>query len=260
MNPAGSSATRSGVTDVLAALAVDPSRPRFTGYTSLGRTELSGTVLRNWAAKVAGLLVDELGAGPADVVLVRSPANWQTAGVVLGVLWAGLSLTDDPDVACTAAFVPPADPAADVDAEEIFVVSGHPLGVPVGPIPAGLRDFGSAVLPQADSFRPRFAPDHGRALLTGGAATSLAALTGAVRAPSGLTVGQRVLTAGPWTLAGHDPALVRLLLRPLAAGASVVHVLDLDPAGDAAAWAHRAEVEHANVTIGVDVPGLRRIG
>ena len=109
MTPAGSAAAPSAVTDVLAALAVDPSRPRFTGYTALGRTELSGTVLRNWAAKVAGLLVDELGAGPQDAVLIRTPANWQTAGLVLGALWAGVAISDDPAVTCCAAFVGPDD-------------------------------------------------------------------------------------------------------------------------------------------------------
>ena len=140
------------------------------------------------------------------------------------------------------------------------MVSGHPLGVPVSAIPPGLRDFGSAVLPQADRFQPRFAPDPQRAVLGGGAVTSLAALVGAVRSPSGLTNGQRVLTAGEWSVTGRDPGLARLLLRPLVAGASVIHVLDLDPAGDADAWAHRAEVERADATIGVDVAGLRRIG
>ena len=250
---------------MLAALAVDPSRPRFTGYTSLGRTELSGTVLRNWAAKVAGLLVDELGAGPAgrraDPQSGELADGGRRAGRAVGRASPWPTIPDGARAARRSSVRH--DPAADVDADEIFVVSGHPLGVPVG------RDPRRACVTSArrcsrrpTPFRPRFAPDHEAGpLLTGGAATSLAALIGAVRAPSGLTVGQRVLTAGPWSLVtGHDPALVRLLLRPLVAGASVIHVLDLDPTGDAAAWAHRAEVERADVTIGVDVAGLRRIG
>ena len=72
--------------------------------------------------------------------------------------------------------------------------------------------------------------------------------------------GQRVLTAGPWSFDGQVPGVVELLLRPLSTGASVIHSTDLDPAGDGDAWAHRALVEKADVTLGVDVAGLPRLG
>jgi hypothetical protein len=40
----------------------------------------------------------------------------------------------------------------------------------------------------------------------------------------------------------------------------VIHVLDLDPDGGTLQWAHRAEVERADATIGVTVTGVHRIG
>ncbi len=244
------------IADVLASLNHDQSRPRFTGHTCAGRTELSGAALLNWAAKVAGLLVDELGAQPGDPVLVTSPANWQSVGILLGAWWAGLAVTDrdSPDLA--AAFVAPGGDAA---AGEVFVVSGHPLGLPAQNLAAHQRDCTAAVLGQSDRFTPRFEPDPARALDAGGQLLSVAALRSAIRAPSGISPNQRVLTAGDWSFVGRLPPVVTLLLRPLAVGAAVIHSTDLDPAGDAEAWAHRAAVERADLTIGVDVDGLPRL-
>lgn len=248
---------RTVVTDVVTALSVDPSRPRLTGHTAQGRTELSGTALLNWASKTAGLLVDELGVTAGDLVEVRTPPHWQTAGILLGAWWAGLAVTDDPDERAVAAFVPP---GGDSDAEEVFVVSGHPLGLGLRDLPAHRRDYTTAVLGQADVFRPRRSADPELVTRTAGADLPAAVFGDALRAPSGLRSGQRVLTAGPWSLDGGPPGVIRLLLRPLLAGASVIHSTDLDPAGDGAAWAHRAAVERADLTLGVDVPGLPRLG
>lgn len=245
------------IDNALASLLHEPSRPRVTAYTTAGRTELSGTVLRNWASKVAGLLVDELGAAPGDEVLVRTPAHWQTAGILLGSWWAGLSVTDTDGPDVVAAFVPP---GGDADCDEVFVVSGHPLGLGVPGLPPHQRDYTSSVLGQADRFATRAATPDDRALRSGDTVLSAATLRSAVTAPSGIVPGQRVLTAGPWSFDGRVPGVVSLLLRPLSAGASVIHSLDLDPAGDVGAWAHRAEVERADVTLGVDVAGLPRLG
>ncbi|WP_157970595.1 TIGR03089 family protein [Nakamurella deserti] len=241
----------------LASLTHDPSRPRVTGYTADGRTELSGTVLRNWASKVAGLLLDELGAAPGDEVLVTTPAHWQTAGILLGAWWAGMSVTDTEGPDVVAAFVPP---GGDAVCDEIFVVSGHPLGLGLTGLPPHQRDYTSSVLGQADRFTARTATPAARALRSGSTVIPAATLHGAMTAPSGIVPGQRVLTAGEWSFDGAVPGVVRLLLRPLSTGASVIHSTDLDPAGDGDAWAHRAEVEKADVTIGVDVAGLPRLG
>ncbi len=249
--------TRAVIEPALTALTHDPSRPRVTTYTPAGRTELSGTVLLNWAAKVAGLLLDELGSAPGDEFLVATPAHWQTAGILLGGWWAGLSPTDTGGPEVVAAFVPP---GADAECDEVFVVSGHPLGLGSTGLPAHQRDYTSSVLGQADRFSTRAATPAARALRAGDEVLTAAALRSALTAPSGIAPGQRVLTAGDWSFAGRLPAVVTLLLRPLAVGASVVHSLDLDPHADADAWAHRAAVERAEVTLGVDVPGLPRLG
>jgi uncharacterized protein (TIGR03089 family) len=244
------------IADVLASLQHDRSRPRFTSHTPAGRTELSGAALLNWGAKAAGLLVDELGADAADEVLVRTPAHWQTAGILIGTWWAGLTITDRDAPGIAAAFVPP---FGDAVADEVFVVSGHPLGLAARDLAGHQRDYTTSVLGQADRFTPRFDPDPASAIRSGDRALSVAALRSAIRAPSGITTNQRVLTAGTWSLDGGVPAVVTLLLRPLAVGASVIHCIDLDPAGDAEAWAHRAKVERADFTMGVEVAGLPRL-
>jgi uncharacterized protein (TIGR03089 family) len=122
------------------------------------RTELSGASLTNWTAKVAGLLQDELAAAPGDRVTVQLPTGWQTAPVVLGTWWAGLVVTDADDPASAAAFV---TPGFDGSADEVFVVSGHPLGAPTpaAALRAHQRDFTTAVLPQADRLGPMGDPD-----------------------------------------------------------------------------------------------------
>ena len=52
-------------------LAADPGAPMITHYDleAPSRVELSVTSTANWAAKIAGLLRDELGVTPGDVVL-----------------------------------------------------------------------------------------------------------------------------------------------------------------------------------------------
>jgi uncharacterized protein (TIGR03089 family) len=62
------------------------------------RVELSFKTFDNWVAKVANLLVDELGAGPGDRVAAVLVDHWQTA-VVLAACWrAGVGVVAvDPD-------------------------------------------------------------------------------------------------------------------------------------------------------------------
>jgi uncharacterized protein (TIGR03089 family) len=62
------------------------------------RVELSFRTFDNWVAKVANLLVDELGAGPGDRVAAVLGDHWQTA-VVLAACWrAGAGVVAaDPD-------------------------------------------------------------------------------------------------------------------------------------------------------------------
>ena len=208
--------------------SADPHRPRVTVYAEGGaRTELSTRTLVNLSAKVAGLLTDELGASPGDTVFVDLPPGWQTAAVLLGTWWAGLAVTDVDSADAVAAFVPDgADPGVGA-ADEVFVVSGHPLGAPSRQVAAHQRDFTGAVLGQADRFS---APPVGAGLP---AVAGSADLT--VEQVLELTTGRwqpgvRLLSTASWTL--PHPGL-DALVAPLLAGGSVVQVIaDAgDPAG-----------------------------
>lgn len=217
----------------------DTHRPRLTWYTADGdRTELSTASLANWSAKVAGLLTDELGATPGDRVAVLLGPGWQTLPILLGTWWAGCVVTDQDDPEAVAAFVPDgADPALGA-ADEVFVVSGHPLGAPSRAVAPHQRDFTAAVLPQADRFGgARVGPTA--PALAGSAELTVAGVLDLARA-AGLPAEHRALVTGDWTL--PDPALAALL-GPLSADGSVVAV---SPAADPAAVARWAEAEKAS--------------
>jgi len=213
--------TRHAVDAVITALSVDPSRPRLTTYDQDGnRTELSGTALLNWASKVAGLLVDELGGTHGDAVVVRSGLGWQTAGVLVGAWWGGLTVTDEDEPGALAAFV--AD-GADAVADEVLVVSGHPLGAPSRQVQAHQRDFTGAVLGQADRFGTRAVVPGDEFAVTG--SVTVAEFDALVRAGSGLSGSDRLVVTGSWDLPrGSDrtAGVISGLLAPLAAGASVI--------------------------------------
>ena len=238
-----------GVTGALLGplLAGDPHRPRVTVYGVDGaRTELSTASLANWAAKVAGLLADELGVAAGDRVSVLLPAGWQTAAVLLGTWWAGAIVTDIDDADAAAAFV---TDGSDSAAVEVFVVSGHALGAPSTQVQAHQRDFTGAVLPQADRFSPRVPVAGGHTVLQ--TATGVqdlgTVLAAAAAAGAALGDGARLLTDVPWTL---PDGIVSALLGPLAADGSLVQLTgDADPAAVAAA-------ERVTVTIGLTVSGI----
>ncbi len=237
------------VAAALSAMDTDPSRPRLTAYSATGdRTELSGTVLLNWGAKVAGLLVDELGAGPGDVVSVLTPSHWQTAGILLGSWWAGLSVTDADDASAIAAFVPEGGDSA---CDEVFVVSGHPLGAPSREVAAHQRDYSSAVLSQADRFSPRFSAS---AVTVESGPTADEAGAQLVAAAAVVSPADRVLTVQPWTVT--DGGVFSRLFGLIAGGAAVIHCSDFDTAD----LVHRAQAEKATATMGIDLPGLPRLG
>lgn len=202
-------------------LSGDPHLPRLVVHSALGRTELSTASLANWSAKVAGLLIDELGMTPGDTVAVRLGSGWQTAPILLGSWWAGAVVTDldDPDAA--VAFV--AD-GADAAADEVFVVSGHPLGAPSVNVLAHQRDFTGAVLGQADRFgAPLGLDDAAPALRTAERQWPVGELASiALRAAERFGDGARVLSSAAWTM--PDP-LVPLVLGTLAADGSLVQLV-----------------------------------
>jgi uncharacterized protein (TIGR03089 family) len=228
----------------------DAHRPRLTTYTDGFRTELSTASLANWSAKVAGLLLDELGCRPGDLVFVGVRAGWQTAPILLGSWWAGMTVTDLDLTEAAAAFV--SDGAApDLGAaDEVFVVSGHPLGAPSRSVAAHQRDFTTAVLPQADRFAPRSRIDvDSVALRTADGLVSVSDLFDLAES-TGLPLGARLISTEPWDLPG---GVARTLLAALAVDGSLVHS---DSAGQH--LLDQASAERATVTAGFDVPGLPR--
>jgi len=249
-----------GVTAALLGplLAGDSGRPRITWYGA-GRTELSTASLANWSAKVAGMLCDELGGTTGGVVAVRATPSWQLVPLLLGAWWAGMTVTDQDDPAALAAFVDQGDDAA---SDEVFVVSGHPFGAPSTNLQAHQRDFSGAVLPQGDRFSPWGAgpaPDS-PAVITAAGTTSVAELLDEARASAAaIGPGGRLFSVGALTL---PRGVVAGVLGALAADGSLVQIGPGFPAGPdhAVRLASVAGDERATVTLGTDIPGLRRVG
>ena len=199
------------------AVGRDPARPRLTWYDDLTgeRVELSGATLANWVNKTANLLIDELGVIPGVSVSIDLPRHWLLAVWWLAVDAVGAlpevgpynTAQHDPLVAVIGPDAVSSPPAAD----EVVAVSLMPLGAPFnGPLPPLVRDYAVDVRGQADHFAVRAAGDH----VAGERATAL---------------------AKGWSLASEDRLivysdktdLVRDLLAPLAADASVVWIRNL---------------------------------
>jgi uncharacterized protein (TIGR03089 family) len=202
--------------------------------------ELSGATTANWVAKSANLLVDSLG-GPRTIGLLL-PLHWQTVALLLAGVATGASvvLATDADglTGCDAAFVLAVDAVAALDAGvgDVLALSGHPLGVPAGPLPGLALDYAREVPSYGDHFGGPRPAEH-----------RVAAGGRPVTPTTGLSAADRVLT----TLAPADPIGAGVLLGALSAGAGLV----LLAAGDAAAV---ARAERATLTAGTLVPGLTR--
>lgn len=244
---------RHGVTAAVLAplLAGEPARPRLTWYGA-GRTELSTASLANWSAKVAGLLTDELGAGSGDVVTVRAAASWQVPPIVLGAWWAGLSITEADDPAAVAAFVDEGDDGA---ADEVFVVSGHPLGAPCTDVQAHQRDFSTSVLPQADRFAPRapLSPDSAAVLLDSVTGRHTTVSVAAVLHRTGGLAREMGPRARVVSTASGLATVMTTLLAVLRCDGSMVQ---LEPGDTAARAAAIAVDERASLATGSRVPDL----
>ena len=134
------------------------------------RMELSAASLGNAIAKTAGLLRDELDAGPGTVIGVHLPLHWQRA------VWLGAC------AATATVFAPGLDPhdcdicvvhRAQLDlcgqAQEDVLVSLAPFGLPEpGGVPPGVTDAAVAMRGHPDTFAPFEPPDPARAWLRSG--------------------------------------------------------------------------------------------
>jgi uncharacterized protein (TIGR03089 family) len=225
-------------------LRADPARPRITHYddTTGSRIELSGATLANWAAKTANWLRDELDIQPGDAVAVLLPPHWQTAGVLLGAWWCGATVTTS--AAGAAVALCGVDRVADATgADEVAAVGLDALGMGIAVLPPGVRDFATEVRVHGDTFLPGGAgPDTETVLAVAQArATAL-----------GLVTGDRLLCTTNWdsTVPGE------LLVAVFATDASLVQCAG----ADLAALPHRCATERVTVTLGVEVPSMRRAG
>ena len=204
-------------------LKTDPMGPRITYYDDATgeRIELSTVTLANWAAKTANLLRDEFGAGTGTRVAVLLPAHWQTLAVLLGVWWVGAEVvTAGPaDIAlCTRDRLDEADEAVADQSGEVAVLSLDPFGKPAEDLPIGVTDYATAVRVHGDQITPEHSPGPA---LDGQSASDVLAQARAEAAGLGIAAGDRVLAEGP----DH-----RRVLAVLAAGASLVEVVNPDPA------------------------------
>lgn len=199
----------------------DPMGPRITYYDDASgeRIELSTVTLANWAAKTANLLRDEFGAGPGSRVAVLLPAHWQTTAVLLGVWWIGAEvvLSGAADVAlCTRDRLDEADSSG---AAEVAVLSLDPFGKPADDLPIGVTDYATAVRVHGDQIVAERAPGPA---LDGQSVDDVLASARRRAESLGLSDSERVM------------ALVGLpaedLLAVLASGASLIQVVNADPA------------------------------
>jgi uncharacterized protein (TIGR03089 family) len=245
-----------GVTAVLLGplLAGDPHRPRLTWHGA-GRTELSTASLGNWAAKTAGLLIDELGLTPGETVEWRVQQSWQGAPLLLGGWWAGMVVTDLPDAEARIGFV---DEGEDSTADEVIVASAHPFGLATSQVAGHQRHVADAVLQQADRFvprRPGARADSVAVSTAAGALTITDVLDRAAAAAVVIGGGGRVLSTAEPRLG--DSIYVGLL-GALAADGALIQVVG-PPATDPARLGVIARDEGATISLGVDIDGLPRL-
>lgn len=141
-------------------LAADPGAPLVTHYdlAAPSRIELSVTSTANWAAKIAGLLRDEVGVAPGDVVVCDLPAHWLTAGVLLGAWWTGAEVrtgpADDAVAVITTADRLDRHPA---DVETLLMTTdpmGRPLAAVGVDVPPGVIDLAESCRIHPDAFIP----------------------------------------------------------------------------------------------------------
>lgn len=233
--------TPNTLTDAIFAAVADHSRPLLTYYDDATgeRTELSAATLGNWAAKTANYLRDEIGVAEGDVVAVDLPEHWQTAGILLGALWAGAEVhfdsTEDPMIVFTSRDRLDSHP----DVDGVVVASLDPFALPLRDLPPGVGDYGSVVRVHGDQFVSRYPAS---ATLEGAPIGEALDDARATAEREGIGPGARVVSTRPWY---SGDRVIAHLLAPLLAGGSLVHVSAASPERLAAI----AEMEKATLIL-----------
>ncbi|MDT9592689.1 TIGR03089 family protein [Nocardioides zeae] len=227
--------------DRIAALVrADPGRPLVTYYghdtdgAVVERTELSTTTWANWAAKLAGLLTDELEVERGDRLAVDLPTHWMLP-VAWGAAWsAGIEVVapDAPGAPAAVLCGPRSLDRWAPLADDLVVVAAAltPLARPFGGgVPAGVHDLGVEVWSQPDGYVPLDPPEPEDAALAGASHTDLLASARAAGSD------ERRLHTGL-----GDPDAARAAVAALLGGGSLVLVDDDAP--PAPWWGERRAV------------------
>lgn len=145
-------------------LAADPAAPLLTHYDAAedSRIELSAVTLTNWAAKIAGLLRDELGAAPGDEVVADLSPHWLSVAVCGGIWWSGCRLSlDDGRVADPLATVCTADRIDRHDeADPLYVAGLDAFAMAPLELPPGVENLVGAARIHPDSYSPGAGADE----------------------------------------------------------------------------------------------------
>lgn len=193
------------------------SGPRLTAYDDASgeRVELSARVLRNWVAKVAGLLQEEFDAEPGTTVSLDLPAHWRSLYWAFAVWSVGATVIIGADP--TADVVVGTDPSALADVKGGAVLVTLPVFArsATGPVPAGVVDEALEVANQPDEFEPWAPPgDDDLALFRRGESTTYEDIVPAPSWPTSVRV---------HTTAADLGEFLATCLHAFAAGGSVVH-------------------------------------
>jgi uncharacterized protein (TIGR03089 family) len=224
----------------------DPAQPLLTLLDGPARVELSGATTANWVAKSANLLVDGLG-GPQRVGLLL-PLHWQSVVLVLAGVTTGARVvvagSADRLGDCEAVFTTPerAQACLDAGADEVLAVSTHPLGAPPSSVPLMVVDHAREIPSYGDHWGGA-APSDVDVVVAGEALGRLPR--------AGLGPDDRVLA----DLSPEFPPALRALLGALAEGAALV----LAPGSGRLDLRSVAAEERLTASLGVDVPGVRRL-
>jgi uncharacterized protein (TIGR03089 family) len=247
----------------------DPSRPLVTFYDDATgeRVELSAVTFGNWVAKTANLLAD-LDVEAGDDVGILLPTHWQTAAVLAAAwthgaaTWVGrtaiLAAGQVPVLFTDAARLDQAVALRDGEhCQDVVALSLKPLGGRLDGGPDdGVHDYAATVLAMPDVYQVVDVPQPNQRVLAVDdvevAAADLVGLAAERAETMGLSTMDRVLFTGSYA---ELEGLLDGLLVPLAGNASLVLVRN----PDAAALPARAEAEMVTATVGVDIPGIRRL-
>src|SRR5690242_9677455 len=247
----------------------DPSRPLITFYDDATgeRAELSAVTFGNWIAKTANLLA-ELDLETGDDVGVLLPTHWQTAAVLAAAwthgaaTWVGrpaiLAAGQVPVLFTDAARLDQAYALRDGEhVQDVVALSLKPLGGRLDEGQAGgVHDYAATVLGMPDVYQLVDLPGPDQRVLAVEdvevSAADLVALASERAQAMGLSTMDRVLFTGSYA---EFAGLLDGLLVPFAGNASLVLVRNPDPD----ALPARAEAEMVTATVGLDLPGLRRL-